>query len=56
MEIIRYRDSITSEWKTIEAIKGDKPVKGVDYNTEEDKQELVEMVLAALPNAEEVEY
>lgn len=30
-------------------IKGDKPVNGLDYNTEADKQEMVSLVLAALP-------
>jgi hypothetical protein len=33
-----------------------KPVKGVDYNTDADKNELVQAVLAALPNAEEVKW
>ncbi len=62
MEILKYRDSKTSEWKTVVAMKGENgkdgltPVKGVDYNTEEDKQELVNRVLAALPVAEEVKY
>lgn len=28
------------------------PVKGVDYNTTEDKEELVQMVLEAIPAAE----
>lgn len=32
------------------------PVKGTDYFTEEDKQEMVTLVLAALPSAEEVSY
>ena len=31
-----------------------KPVKGEDYYTNADKSEMVELVLAALPNAEEV--
>lgn len=31
-------------------IMGPKPVKGVDYNTEADKQEIVNLVLYALPN------
>ena len=42
--------------------KGDKgadghtPVKGTDYFTEADKQELVTAVIAALPSTEEVSY
>jgi hypothetical protein len=33
--------------------KGDTPVKGTDYWTDEDKEEIVAAVLAALPSAEE---
>ena len=49
----------------IQGPKGDKgdtgadghtPVKGVDYFTEADKQELVTAVIAALPSSEEVSY
>lgn len=32
------------------------PVKGTDYFTEADKQEMVNLVLGALPNSEEVDY
>lgn len=32
------------------------PVKGTDYYTETDKQEMVTLVLNALPNGEEVSY
>lgn len=35
---------------------GHTPVKGKDYNTEADKQELVDMVLDALPMAEEASF
>lgn len=35
---------------------GRTPVKGTDYYTEADKAEMVELVLAALPDAEEVGY
>lgn len=44
------------------AIKGEDgqdgytPVKGVDYFTESDKQEIVERVLANMPSAEGVKY
>ena len=35
---------------------GHTPVKGTDYFTEADKQELVTAVIAALPSSEEVSY
>lgn len=35
---------------------GTTPVKGVDYYTESDKQEMVQLVLAAIPSAEGVNY
>ena len=35
---------------------GTTPVKGVDYYTEADKQEMVQLVLAAIPSSEEVNY
>lgn len=35
---------------------GKTPVKGVDYYTEADKEEMVQAVLAALPNGDEVSY
>ena len=37
------------EWVDIPAIKGDTPIKGIDYFTEEDKQEMIDSVLASLP-------
>lgn len=36
--------------------KGDTPKKGTDYFTDEDKQELVTMVMEALPAAEGVKF
>lgn len=35
---------------------GTTPVKGVDYYTDSDKQEMVQLVLAAIPSAQEVNY
>lgn len=32
------------------------PEKGVDYWTEDDKQEIIDAVIAALPNGDEVAY
>lgn len=37
-------------------VAGKTPVKGVDYYTEADKEELVQAVIAALPNGDEVSY
>lgn len=42
------------EW--LKSIKGYTPQRGVDYWTEEDKQEMVSAVLEALPKAEEVSF
>lgn len=36
--------------------KGDTPVKGTDYFTEADKEEIVNLVIAALPDGDEVAY
>lgn len=53
-------DMFTAE--QLAALKGPKgdpgttPIKGVDYYTEADKQEMVQLVLAAIPSAEEVNY
>lgn len=38
------------------SIVGHTPVKGTDYYTEEDKAEMVDLVLAALPDGDEVMY
>lgn len=57
--ILQIRDNQSGNWVSIPAIKGDKgdmPVKGVDYFTEADKTEIVNAVIAALPDAEEVSY
>ena len=69
MNILKIRKDKNSPWIDIAAIKGepgprgkkgepgqkgDTPVKGIDYFTEADKQELIQAVLNALPAAEEV--
>ena len=57
MEILKIK--VNGVWQTVPAIKGDPgttPAKGVDYYTEADKQEMVQLVLAAIPSAEEVNY
>lgn len=36
--------------------KGDTPIKGVDYWTEEDKQEIIQAVLAAIPDGTKEVY
>ena len=43
----------------IQGIQGEDgytPVKGVDYYTEADKQEIIAAVLASIPSGEEVSY
>lgn len=48
---------VTSESGTSSAnLKGDVPRKGIDYFTPEDKQDMVDAVLAALPSAEGVGF
>ena len=53
---IRDKDGNIQEILTLKGEKGDTPVKGKDYFTEADKTEMVNEVLAALPNADEVSY
>lgn len=46
-----------AEWKEISAgADGYTPVKGVDYYTDADKDEIVQAVMSALPAAEGVSY
>ena len=54
--ILRVKDA-NGNIVDIPAIKGDKPVKGVDYFTQEDKQAIVDEVVATLPvyNGEVIE-
>lgn len=66
MEVLKYRINAESEWKEIVALKGDKGEPGEQgiqgepgpaYTlTEEDKQAIVNAVLAAIPSGEEVSY
>ena len=59
MEVLKIRNQVTGEWEEITAIKGadgHTPARGVDYYTEADKQEMVQLVLAALPTLEGVEF
>lgn len=41
MGFIKYRSSPTSEWQEIYSIKGDTPIKGVDYFTEEEINDII---------------
>lgn len=55
---IKIGDGVTP-WTELEYWRGPKgktPEKGVDYFTEADKAEMVEQVLASLPNGDEVAY
>lgn len=60
MEVLKYRVNAESEWQEIIALKGDKGEQGEPgpaYTlTEEDKQTIVNAVIAALPSSEEVSY
>lgn len=66
MSVLRFKDPVTNTWKEISTIKGDPgytPIKGVDYFdgedyvlTEEDKAEIAQLALEAMPSAEEGEY
>lgn len=51
-----YVDSHKEELKGEKGDKGDTPRKGVDYFTPSDVQEIVNDVLAKLPNGEEMSY
>lgn len=59
MATLKIKDK-DGNWVTIQTLKGDpgEPGKdGTDYVlTEEDKQEIAELVLAAIPSSEEVAY
>lgn len=59
MEFFKYRKDKNSPWVEIAALigpMGPKPEVGVDYFTETDKQEIVNEVIAALQNGDEVSY
>lgn len=49
--ILRVRDNDGNivDIPAIKGAKGDKPIKGVDYFTTDDKQEIVDDVIASLP-------
>ena len=50
-------DELTDEQKaSLKGEPGYTPVVGVDYFTSDDKAEIVRMVLAELPNGDEVSY
>ena len=53
---IRDKDGNIQEILALKGDKGDAPIKGKDYFTEADKAEMVNAVLAAFPNADEVNY
>ena len=57
--ICKVWDAEQGEYVGIPAIKGTDgktPVRGTDYWTEADKQEIVSSVIAALPDGTEVSY
>lgn len=56
--VLKIRDD-NGNWIDVSALigaKGDKPVKGVDYWTEADKEELVQETLSLILSGDEVSY
>ena len=51
-----YADFTSEQLAALKGEKGEKPIKGTDYFTNTDKTEIVDAVLAAMPNAEGVSY
>lgn len=66
MAVLKIKDTKTNEWISIQTIRGEKGetgpqgpagTNGTDYIlTTDDKQEIANLVLAELPNSEEVSY
>lgn len=66
MEVLKYRKDAESPWQEIVALKGDKGDQGPQGEkgepgdtytlTEDDKTEIANIVLAAIPSSEEVSY
>lgn len=51
--VVTFED-LTEEQK--ESLKGYTPIKGVDYYTEEEQQEIIDTILASLPYASGVNF
>ena len=60
MEILKIRKYANSPWQDVLALVGPKGEDGKDGEnyvlTEEDKAEIAQLVLAALPSSEEVSF
>lgn len=54
MDILKLRDPSTGDWIPIPAIKGDTPVKGVDYFTQQEKEELIAEIEAEVSDTSEL--
>ncbi len=54
--ILTVNDETSFNVGKVKGENGDKPIKGTDYWTDSDKEEIVNSVLDALPNLEEVKY
>ena len=46
---VKDKDGNIIDIPAIKGAKGDKPIKGVDYFTSDDKQEIINDVIASLP-------
>lgn len=58
-EAFRYEDFTEEQLASLrgkDGVDGYSPIKGTDYYTEEDKNEIVNLVLEALPNASGVKF
>jgi hypothetical protein len=60
MSVLKIKNKKTGEWETIASLKGDAGkdgINGKDYIlTEEDKAEIAQLALAAMPAAEDGEF
>jgi hypothetical protein len=63
MSVLKIKNKKTGEWETIASLKGDAGKDGIngkdgkDYIlTEEDKAEIAQLALAAMPAAEDGEF
>lgn len=44
------------EWEEVTALVGTTPKRGIDYWTEQDKEDIIVEVLARIPDGDEVSY
>lgn len=54
--ILNVWDENTESYVGIPVIQGDKPVRGVDYFSQEEINDFVAAIFAALPDGDQVKY